>query len=144
MSIEEYIEQRLDNQRKYYSEKSGLNQKWYRRLRFATIIIAGTLPFVTAYLDVNPAMKVVAGAMGALIAIIEGIQHLNKYHDNWVNYRRTSEALKREKIMFQTQTGAYTQEATLAILVARVEAILYDENQEWFDYIKAKDSEKKV
>ena len=144
MTIDAYIEQRLDNQRKYYSDKSGFNQRWYRRLRFSTILLAGLLPFVTAYLDFHPFLKVVAGAMGAAIAIIEGIQHLNKYHDNWVNYRRTSEALKREKIMFQTETGVYADGATLPKLVARVENILADENQEWLTYIKSTESEKKL
>jgi hypothetical protein len=144
MSAEEYIEQRLDNQRKYYSEKSGVNQKWHRRLRFSTIILAAALPFVTAYIDIMPAFKMLAGAMGVAIAIIEGLQHLNKYHDNWVNYRRTSEALKREKIIFQTQTGVYANNPSLATLVTRVETILADENQQWFDYIKSENSEKTV
>jgi Protein of unknown function (DUF4231) len=141
MTIEEYIEQRLDNQRKYYSDKSAFNQKWHRRLRSATILIAGLLPVVTAYLDQHIVLKILAGTMGATIAIIEGVQHLNKYQENWVNYRRTSEALKSEKIMFQTHTGAYAQDASLANLVARVEGILTNENQQWTEYIKESNKE---
>ena len=38
ISPEEYIEQRLSDQIGWYNRKSGMNQRWFKRLRFAAIV----------------------------------------------------------------------------------------------------------
>jgi hypothetical protein len=40
ISPEEYIEQRLNDQIVWYDRKSGTNQRWFKRLRFAEIVAA--------------------------------------------------------------------------------------------------------
>ena len=43
-------------------------------------------------------MAVITVAMGATIALLEGLQQLN--HQNWITSRATTEALKHEKFLF--------------------------------------------
>jgi Protein of unknown function (DUF4231) len=49
ISPEEYIEQRLNDQMGWYDGKSVTNQRWFRRLRFAEIVVAATIPFLSGF-----------------------------------------------------------------------------------------------
>jgi len=49
ISPEEYIEQRLSDQIGWYDRKSGTNQRWFKRLRFAEIVAAATIPFLSGF-----------------------------------------------------------------------------------------------
>lgn len=135
MNEQDYITQRLDDQQKWYSQKSRDNQSMYRRLRLIQIILAATLPFAIGYISQETTwLKILTGAMSILIAILEGVQTLFKYQDNWSSYRSTSEALKREKILFETHSNPYNTEGAFQLLVERVEAITTDENKGWLNY----------
>ena len=49
ISPEEYIEQRLNDQIGWYDRKSTANQRWFKRLRFAEIVAAATIPFLSGF-----------------------------------------------------------------------------------------------
>jgi hypothetical protein len=49
ISPEEYIEQRLSDQIGWYDRKSSTNQRWFKRLRFAEIVAAATIPFLSGF-----------------------------------------------------------------------------------------------
>ena len=64
----------------------------------------------------------VAGALGALIVVLESIQQLFQFHSNWTHYRSTSEALKHEKFLYLAHPGAYATCANPeALLAERIE-----------------------
>ena len=56
------------------------------------------------HLDAPPAIP---AALGALIVVLEGVQQLNQYQQNWSAYRSTCEALKHEKYLFLAHAGPY-------------------------------------
>jgi Protein of unknown function (DUF4231) len=131
MDIQEYIQQRLDPQIAWYDSKSVWNQEWYKRLRFAEIIIACSLSFLVSYADSLVAIKILAGLLGVAIAVIAGILALFKFQENWIEYRSTCENLEREKLLFETGTEPYDTERAALDLVARAEAILSKEYATW-------------
>ena len=47
----DYLENRLDDQIKWYSKKSGTNQKIYKRLQLVMIISAACILFLSGYLS---------------------------------------------------------------------------------------------
>ena len=47
MNEEDYLKERLDDQLEWYSKKSQLNQKWFKRLRLVEIISAAIIPFIS-------------------------------------------------------------------------------------------------
>ncbi len=51
MEEKEYLEQRLNDQIKWYDKKSGHSQKWYKAIRLVEIICAATFPFCLALLN---------------------------------------------------------------------------------------------
>ncbi len=138
MTEQEYITERIDDQIKWYGKKSGINKRWYNRCQMALLFLA-TLITLSAVVgkedELYHQMRIIVPLMGALIAIITGIMKINKYQDNWMTYRSTSEALKQEKIMFLTKCEPYGGSNAFKILVQRAESLMSSENSSWVQYM---------
>ena len=128
---------RLENQRKWYAEKSAFNQKWYKRLKLIQIVLAAAIP-IFALLPVAHTKFIVA-IFGALIAILEGVQQLYQFHSLWTEYRSTAEHLKHEKYLFLSLSGPYrehTKDEALPLLAERIEEHISKEHAKWIDTSK--------
>jgi Protein of unknown function (DUF4231) len=125
------IFQRLEDQIAWYSSKSRSAQHTYKRLKVVEIIAAATIPFI-AGVKALPYMPMVAGGLGVLVTVIEGVIHLNQYQQNWTSYRATSEALKHEKFTYLGKAGPYASAADPhALLAERVESQVSQEGGRW-------------
>jgi hypothetical protein len=131
-----YLENRLDDQINWYDKKSVWNQKWFRRLKKAEMIISVSIPLLVGVIDYQPSVKIFIGIMGASIAVIAGIQSMYKFHENWIQYRTTAETLKHEKYLYITKCKPYDGEGAFCRLVERVEGLISKENSQWIRYIK--------
>ena len=132
MTVEDYIEKRLDNQINWYDKKSKINKSRYRILKLLVIIFSVMIPFLAGLIsDAHSWIKIAVGIGGVMIALFEGILTLYKYQENWLEYRNTAESLRREKIMFLTKAGPYSKDQSLQNLVQRSESIMSEENQDW-------------
>ncbi len=137
MTEQDYISLRIDDQIKWYGSKSRWNQKRYKGIKTLIIVISVTIPFLTGLIsDETFWLKVAVGMGGVLIAAGEGILSLQKYQDNWMEYRRASEVLKREKLLYLTKSGPYRSQDNLQLLVERIENFTENENKSWLQYIK--------
>lgn len=125
---------RLEDQIGWYDDKSTHCQKWYKGLKFVQISLAVLIP-VLSHLD--PAIaKWATSIAGALIAVLEGMQHMNQYSTLWVTYRSTAERLKHEKFLFLSAAGPYralTEPERLIQLAERVEEHVSTEHANWFN-----------
>jgi len=131
ISADEYIEQRLNDQISWYDRKSGTNQLWFKRLRFAEIVAAAIIPLLSGFAGQSLSIKIAIGAFGVVVAVIASLLALLRLQEHWISYRATAEALKAEKFLFLTQTQPYDKEDALHLLVQRVEALLSKESNEW-------------
>lgn len=139
-----YLEARLQNQIEWYSEKSSQAKWWFYRLRIVEMVFAMAIPFMTAYItNTSSILKIVVGFMGVSVAFIAGIITLYKFHENWINYRNTSETLKHEKWLFLTKSGPYRTPEAYEILVERVESLISTENTNWTSYVSRKEDQQK-
>jgi hypothetical protein len=134
MTPQEYIEQRLNDQQTWLSNKSGQNKKRYITIQSTLIVLASLVTLVSVF-DF-PELKYITALIGALIAILTGIQSLNKYQDHWIEYRTTAESLKREYFLFETKCDPYNTRDSFPVLVERVEQILANENLNWQERVK--------
>ncbi len=122
---------RVEDQINWYDRKSHSCLQWFKTLKTLTIIVASAIPVVTGTVN-SIASSRIAGGLGALIAVLEGVQQLNQYHANWISYRSTCEALKHEKYLFAAAAGPYAKSSTARALFAeRVEQIMSQENTKW-------------
>lgn len=125
---------RLEDQINWYDGKSQWNQRWYKRLKILQIGLAVSIP-VASLADPGIA-KWLTSMAGALIAILEGIQHLNQHATLWVTYRATAERLKHEKYLFLSAAGPYkglNEADRLTALAERVEEHVSTEHANWFN-----------
>jgi hypothetical protein len=131
MTCEEYISKRLDDQINWYDQKSIKNQKMYKTLRNIEIVCSTLLTFCSGLMSKFSFSSWVVGILGIIISITAGLLSLNKYHENWIEYRSVCETLRHEKFMFLTNTGVYSRENPFPLLVERVESIISHENVNW-------------
>ena len=77
------------------------------------------------------------------MAILTAALKTFKYQENWINYRTTCEALKKEKFLYEAGISDYQQsEDKEAQFVDRVEALLARENTLWLSIQKKKEDKK--
>lgn len=137
MDEQTYLAERVDDQMNWYDRKSSWNQKRYKGLRFVATGLSLIIPFATGFLsDDRDWLKYAIGVSAIGIATIEYILSMNNYHENWVEYRATQEALKREKILYQTKAGRYKNaETPFQDFVVRCETIMAGEHEGWKQYV---------
>lgn len=128
MSQSDVVINRLEDQITWYDRKAGYNERMFKRLRIATIVVSSSIPLCAAFVK----YPVITGALGALIALFEGLQQLNQHHQNWITYRSTAEALKHEKYLFLSMAGSYaSSENAKTLLAERVESLVSQEHSKW-------------
>lgn len=125
---------RLEDQLGWYDRKSTHCQNWYKGLKFVQISLAVLIPLLS---HLDPACaKWATSIAGALIAVLEGVQHMNQYSTLWVTYRATAERLKHEKFLFLSGAGPYKGQPEAERLIAlaeRVEEHVSTEHANWFN-----------
>ena len=128
MDAEDPTLQRLEDQIRWYDEKSLEGQRRFKLLKAVQLLSAATIP-VVAILDVHAA---VPAALGAAIILVEGFLQLNQYQQNWITYRSTCEALKHEKYLFLGRAGPYAGAVDgRALLADRIEGLISQEHAKW-------------
>lgn len=132
----EYLKKRLDDQINWYSKKSTRNQNWYKGLKVIEFILSASIPIITitnSYYDwINCWSELIIATIGSILTIIASLHGLSKFHENWIAYRSTSEALKREKILYLANADIYgTTDTPFQLLVSRVEALISKETGSW-------------
>lgn len=135
MSVDDYLQARLDDQLDWYDRKALRNQNLYKRLQLMAIIFGASIPLLTAisFKEFETLFRFIIALLGSTIAVISSVLSLNKYQENWVKYRSCAEALRREKYHYLTCTGSYANDNVQrdALFVGRCEAIMANEQGEW-------------
>jgi hypothetical protein len=119
---------RIEEQIEWYDRKSAHAQRWFKGLKIAQIVTAAAIPVMAG----NSAPAWLVGGAGALIVVLEGLQQLQQYQQNWASYRATCERLKHERFLFMAQAGPYgTNPNPEAMLAERVEGLVSQEHAAW-------------
>lgn len=123
-----YAWERLEDQLAWYDATARHHREWFHRLKVAQIVIAAAIP-VSAGAGVSAWMT---GSLGASIVVLEGLQQLFQFQQNWTGYRATAEALKHEKYLYRARAGAYADVPREdALLAERVEGLVSQEHSAW-------------
>jgi hypothetical protein len=135
--------ERLEDQIAWYDNRSNRNQQFYKIMKITVIATAALIPLLSGLQTPMGVPSWVLGILGALIAIVEGIQQLNQYHANWISYRSTCEALKHEKFLYLAKAGLYATATDPRVLLAeRIEALVSQEHAKWASSQEAKEKNK--
>jgi hypothetical protein len=127
IDIETYLSKRFEPERKWYSEKARYNKKWMNILN-VIVILTGAITPILAALQFTLSTVVTS----AVTTIIFSLLKFFKFDEIWLNYRSTSETLKKEEQHFRTLTGPYREAAEPEkLFVERVEAVISKEQSIW-------------
>ena len=127
-TISESGYERLEIQIAWYDSRSISAQRSFKTTKTMELIFAALIPFA-AKVEPNT-----AAMLGVAITVLVGLQHVNKWEENWITYRSTCEALKHEKFSYLGESGVYEGKDTLEarrILVGRVESLISTEHSKW-------------
>lgn len=121
---------RLEGQIDWLDRKSVYHQAWYRRLKVVSIAAAAMVPLASSV----DGYALAAGLLGVLVVIAEGLQHINRHHENWIRYRATCEDLRHEKYLYLARASHYADrndDEAFRLLAANVESLLSREGSDW-------------
>lgn len=132
---EDYVTKRLIEQMDWYDKKSSWNKKCYQRTQFAEIVLSALIPALVGFVMEHTIIKYAIALLGVAVVVLQGVQALWKYHENWISYRRTAEMLKRELALWETKTYPYEshENEEFQKLVTEVEGIISNEVSCWQD-----------
>ena len=74
------------------------------------------------------------GAASGAIVLLEGLQVLSKWQENWILYRATCEGLRNELHLFAEKAGPYANlrpEAAQRLLAERTSSLVMAEHSKW-------------
>jgi hypothetical protein len=121
-------EARVREQIAWYDQKSQHNQRWFKGLKICQIVTAAAIPVAAG---VSAPIWLVGGG-GALIVVLEGLQQLQQYQQNWTTFRATCERLKHEQFLYLAHAGPYgVAPNPEALLAERVESLVSQEHAAW-------------
>ena len=112
---------RLEDQISWYNKNSLRSHFLFKMLKAVVIVCAALIPLLSGLQATLPWLT---GSLGALIAVLEGLQQLNQYQQNWIRYRSTCESSKREKYLYLAKAGPYAGVSDArALLAERIEPL---------------------
>lgn len=140
---DDYLKTRVLDQITWYDKKSGINKKWFLRLKIGEIILSLCIPFLAAYIrSSTDDLKVVVGVLGILVAAMAALITLIKFQENWIEYRTIAESLKLEKFLFLSKAGPYKELPNpYPVFVERFESLISTSTKRWVSYIAKKETD---
>jgi hypothetical protein len=129
-------EERLEDQINWYDTKSQQAQRRFKTMKGLVIALAAAIPVVAAF----EAPVYVAGILGAVVVVLEGLLHAYQYHTNWLTYRSAAEALKREKYLYLARADVYSRvQDPVRLLSRRIEGLISQEHGRWIATLQHED-----
>lgn len=136
LSPEEYVKSCLADQIDWYNDSGVWNKHWFMTLRWTEVVAAALIPFLSGRTDPKkPLISISIGILGVLIAVCAATSSLFQFQERWIEYRTTSESLKKEKFLYLTHVEPYHDDEAFGTLVQRVETLVSKENTNWAQYM---------
>ena len=119
--------ERLESQIAWHEARAARDQRAYKWLKRVQLVTGASIPVVAGF-DVP---VLVAGLLGAAVVILEGFEQIGQYQRNWLDFRSTAEALKREKYLFLAGAAPYSGPDRGVRLAEHVEHVLARGTERW-------------
>jgi hypothetical protein len=124
----------FEHQLEWYDKKAAWNKRCYWSIRGTQIILVSFLPVAVSLFPVTSSLFWKNATIIAFVSLII-VQSLDSFlntQKKWLNYRTTAEGLRREKQMFKTKTGEYSNiEDPEQVFIERTMMLTSRENRYW-------------
>lgn len=141
--LQSYVNERIDEQIKWYEQKSAHNKFRFRICQLIVIVASAVIPIINLGIPLasgpNNAVAAsqalgITAILGAVITIVTALSQMDSYFQTWILYRTTVEALKREKFLYINNAADYSglsESSKNKLLVEKIEAMLASENSKF-------------
>lgn len=131
MAVDPKTLQTIEEQSSWYASRSRQSRRTYIWLKGIQIVFAAAIP-VIAVAVTGDIQRWITAALGALIGIIEGFLQLGQYQQNWLLYRATRAALRREEFLHAACAGPYVGVPDPdRAYIERCDAVISGEHSNW-------------
>lgn len=130
-----YKQERLQKQIDWHSEKARHNKLRFRLYQIITLTASVTIPIINVANIGDFQTRIISSIIGGIIVVTTGLTQLEKYQENWILYRTSSELLKKEKYFFENGVGEYSNlddKEKNKLFVERIESIVSAETSKYF------------
>jgi hypothetical protein len=132
----EWLGDRLAQRLRWYENAARRSRLGHLSIRLLTLLAAAAITVVSITRWAPPSWETtwLPGILGAGIVLLESIQGLFHWRDQWLIYRATAEGLRREQSLYLAQAGPYadaTPPKALALLAVRAEQLIAAEGGSW-------------
>jgi hypothetical protein len=136
--VERYLQGRWQSQKDYYSQRSKQYKRWHQIFLLISTIGALIVPVLLSFSQVPKILPIIISLMVSGALAVDNIFH---FGDNWLSFRQTLEALKRERVYFETQVKPYADAQTaFHLFVEKNEEIMGKEGEGYFEIHKSLDN----
>lgn len=135
--FEDYLKNRYYKEIDWYDKKAALNHWTYQIIQFALIVLSAIMPVLILLGE-----KLLPWALSVSVFLTIGTATLKvfKFYENWINYRTTSETLRKEFFYYKARINDYeNMDDPEAVFVNRVEALISREHGLWLMAQKQKE-----
>ena len=133
--FERYLQSRYEDQCQWYSAKAGSNKWRYLFFQTAILVLSGVTTLAVAagiYFSGVSWIRLVALSSTTLVTVLAGLMKVYRFQEQWIEYRDTSETLKKEKHIYTAKLGDYaTATSAEKLFVERVESLISRQNTRW-------------
>ena len=133
--FDDYASNRYNEQCRWYDDKAGFNKRWYYRLQTTVIVVSAAITLAVAigvYFEDVRWIRLVALALGASVTVFTSLLKIYRFQEQWLSYRGTAEALKKEAHLLMARLGEYGASASpRELFVDRVENLVSRQNTQW-------------
>ena len=134
--------EKVSEQGTWYGERARRNRSWYTALKSTQIVVAAAIPVVSVA-GGGDIQRWTNAILGALIGVIEGVIQLGQYQQNWLLFRATRQAMKREEFLHSGKAGPYSSVPDPdRLYIERCDAIISGENSKWLSSQEQSSSKK--
>jgi hypothetical protein len=134
--IEPLLE-RLHGQIDWYDGKAKSNQRAYKLSKILIVALAILIPVLAEYGHIpgfEGSEAFLVGVAAGAIVLLEGLQVVNKWQENWILYRATCEGLRNERHLYADKAGPYAglkPDAAHRLLAERTSSLMMAEHGKW-------------
>jgi hypothetical protein len=121
----------ITQQSAWYGAQAHRARFRYMLMKGTQILLAAAIPVIAVSSPSNK-QRWASAILGSLIGVIEGLIQLGQYQQNWLLYRATRQALKREEFLHRAKAGPYSGASDADTLyVERCDAVMSGETTKW-------------
>jgi hypothetical protein len=134
---DEYFNGDLSGQRDWYDAKASYHKKYANHLGLSVIVCGAATTFVAVLQSSEIDLyNVIIAGLGTMVVLLQGFLRIWRFDETWVEYRKASERMKRERRLYVNTAGPYAEstdeDKRYRAFVEAIEQIIAEEQHIYF------------